>query len=408
MKASEALRLVSVQRRTGNRTDRLLAACRTIDDVREVAKRRLPRSVFDYVDGGADQERSLRENTESFARHRFLPRGLTDVGNPDVSCSILGRQAAAPLGLAPTGYTRMIHSGGEPAVARAAAAAGLPYVLSTMSSTSLEDLSVTAGVESADRWFQLYVFRDRGLTMELLHRAHACGYRVLEVAVDTAVAGYRVRDARNGMTIPPALTLGTLLDIGRRPRYWTSMMAGPALEFANVSGAHGQAGGFTIENISDQFDPAVTWEYLAALRNAWPGQLVLKGPIGPADAKQAQAIGIDGIHLSNHGGRQLDRTIAPADLIRGVRAAVGEDLALFVDSGVRHGADIATAVALGADACFVGRPYLWGLVAGGQQGVEHVARLLTTQYRRTLQLLGMSSTAELRSAGASVLVPRAD
>jgi L-lactate dehydrogenase (cytochrome) len=297
----------------------------------------------------------------------------------------------------------MINPLGEPAVARAAANAAIPYALSTMASTSLEDLASAPGVDAGDLWFQLYVWKDRALTMELVRRAEHSGYRVLEVAVDTAVSGNRVRDVRNGLTIPPALTLGSILDIGRKPNYWVGMLASPALEFANVSTSAG--GSYTVENISGQFDPAVTWDDLKRLREAWPGKLVIKGPIGAADAKRAQALGIDGVHLSNHGGRQLDRSIAPADLIRPVREAVGDDFGILVDSGVRHGSDIATAIALGADACFVGRPYLWGLVAGGQAGVEHVAGLLSSQFRRTLQLLGMPSVDELRLAGPGLLLP---
>lgn len=401
MKISEALQLVSVELPSGNRTSRRLARCRTIDDVRTAARRRLPRSVFDYVDGGADQEQSLRENAESFGRYRYSPRVLTDVSDPDISCHLLGRQIAMPLGFAPTGYTRMIHAGGEPAVARAASTAGIPYVLSTMASTSLEEVAGGADVNAEDLWFQLYVWKDRALTMELVARAAASGYRVLEVAVDTAVAGYRVRDVRNGLTIPPALTLGSVVDIGRRPNYWTKMLAGPPLEFANVSGSAGQ--GYTIDNVTQQFDPKVSWDDLARLREAWDGKLVIKGPICEADAKRAQAMGVDGVHLSNHGGRQLDRSVAPVNLVRPIRAAVGEDFGIIVDSGVRHGADIATAIALGADACFVGRPYLWGLVAGGQDGVDHVARLLRDQFRRTLQLLGMAGVGDLREAGPSVL-----
>jgi L-lactate dehydrogenase (cytochrome) len=274
-----------------------------------------------------------------------------------------------------------------------------------MASTSLEALASGPGVDTGDLWFQLYVWKDRALTMELVKRADHSGYRVLEVAVDTAVSGNRVRDARNGLTIPPALTLGSILDIARKPNYWAGMLASPALEFANVSA--GGSGGYTIENIGGQFDAAVTWEDLELLREAWPGKMVIKGPIGAVDAKRAQALGVDGVHLSNHGGRQLDRTIAPADLIRSVREAVGDDFGILVDSGVRHGSDIATAIALGADACFVGRPYLWGLVAGGQDGVEHVARLLSSQFRRTLQLLGMASIDELRNAGPGLLLASA-
>lgn len=403
MRIHEVRELVQLKPIDLNRRRRQLAAAHTTEDFRLLARRALPRSVFDYVDGGADEETSLRANVAAFRRWRFVPRSLTDVSAPDLSTKILGRSAAAPLGLAPTGYTRMISALGEPAVVAAAASAGLPYVLSTMATTSLEDLAAAA--HDAERWFQLYVWKDRRLTELLVERAAQAGCPVLEIAVDTAVSGFRVRDVRNGLTIPPALTLSSLMDIGRRPRYWTSMLRHPALRFANVSsdGADGSPG-YTIENITSQFDPAVTWDDVARVRDQWPGKLVVKGPISPQDAVRARELGVDGVHLSNHGGRQLDRTIAPIDLVSPVRAAVGADFTVLVDSGVRHGADIATALALGADACLIGRPYLWALAAGGQDGVTRLLQLLTGQLRRTMQLLGVTSVDQLRHEGPSLVM----
>ena len=241
--------------------------------------------------------------------------------------TILGHPAAAPIGFAPTGYTRMISPLGEPAVAAAAARCGLPYVLSTMATTSLEDLARDPGAGETDRWFQLYVWKDRRVTHDLIQRAADNGYRVLEIAIDTAVSGMRVRDVRNGFTIPPQLTPGSVLDIGLKPNYWMGMLRSPALEFANVSGGTAgsdEPGGFTIDNISQQFDPAVSWDDIADIRERWRrGKLVVKGPLGPDDAVRAQELGVDGVHLSNHGGRQLDRTVAPIDLVAPVRAAVG-------------------------------------------------------------------------------------
>lgn len=371
-------------------------------DLRTAARRMLPAAVFDYVDGGADQELSLETNTSAFESYRYLPKVLRDVGSPDTTGSFLSRPAAMPLGFAPTGYTRMMHPEGEQAVARAAAEHRIPYVLSTMASTSLEDLAAAPGADAADRWFQLYVWKDRELTRGMVSRAQSNGYRVLEVAVDTAVSGKRLRDVRNGLTIPPALTLGSLLDIASRPNYWMGMLRGEKLEFANVRSDE-PGGGHTIEGISDQFDPTVNWEDLARIRDTWNGPLVVKGPLGPEDALRAQALGIDGVHLSNHGGRQLDRTVAPVDLVAPVRAAVGESFGIFIDSGVRHGSDIATAIALGADACFVGRPYLWALVAGGEEGVGHLVRMLTEEFTRTMQLLGVGSVQELRARGPELL-----
>ncbi|MFD1212087.1 alpha-hydroxy acid oxidase [Arthrobacter sp. GCM10027362] len=401
MKLSSALDLVSFTLPAGSAAERALARCHTVEDLRRLAARRLPRTVMDYIDGGADAELSLAGNTEAFARYRFTPAVLADVSAPDTATDFLGRTAAAPLGFAPTGFTRMINPDGEPAVARSAAAAGLPYVLSTMATTSLEDL---AAQPAGDRWFQLYAWKDRARTLDLIRRAADAGYRVLELAVDTAVPGNRLRDVRSGFTIPPRLTASSLLDIGSKPGYWTKLLRAPDLEFANLSGGAADCGhGYTIENIGAQFNPALDWAGLAGLRAAWPGKLLLKGPVGPADAVRARDFGVDGVHLSNHGGRQLDRTVAPADLIAPVRQAVGEDFAVVVDSGIRHGADIAVALALGADLAMVGRPYLWALAAGGEAGVGHLADLLVSQFRRTMALLGVAGVAGLRRAGPQLL-----
>ena len=402
MRVREVRALIQVKPPRLDRRAARLEACNTVEDLHRLARRRLPRPVADYVDGGADEELTLANNVAAFRRRQFTPRVLTDVSQVDASTTLLGQRSALPLGLAPTGYTRMISPLGEPAVARAAARAGIPYVLSTMASTSLEELAAHNDVGDADRWFQLYIWRDRNLTAQLVTRAAAAGYRVLEIAVDTAVSGYRVRDVRNGLTIPPQMTLKGLVDIGMRPGYWTKMLASPALEFANVTAGAGGAG-YTIDNITKQFDPSVSWADLARIRDLWPGAVVLKGPLGPQDAARALDLGIDGVHLSNHGGRQLDRTVAPIDLVAPVREAVGPEFAVFVDSGVRHGADVATALALGADAAFIGRPYLWGLAAGGEAGVEKVIRLLSDQFNRTLALLGVTSVAELRERGATLL-----
>ena len=397
MNISEVRGLLRLRMPDPDGVRRRLDACVTVDDLRRLARRRLPRSVFDYVDGGADEEITLRGNVAAFRRWRFRPSVLVDVASADLRTSLLGAPAAAPLGFAPTGYTRMVSPIGEPAVAAAAARYGIPYVLSTMATTSLESLARGPG-GAADRWFQLYVWKDRSLTEAMVGRAAESGYRVLEIAVDTPVSGYRTRDVRNGFTIPPSVAFGALLDIGMHPGYWRRMLGAPALAFANVGGSGG-----SIASITDQFDPSVSWPELSRIRELWPGELVLKGPIGPEDAARAVSLGVDGVHLSNHGGRQLDRTIAPVDLVAPVRAAIGDTPAILVDSGVRHGADIATAVALGADAAFVGRAYLYGLAAGGHEGVLKAAALLTTQLRRTMQLLGVTSIGELRSAGPDLL-----
>jgi L-lactate dehydrogenase (cytochrome) len=399
MRAREVRALIQVKPPRLDRRAARLQACKTVEDLHRLARRRLPRPVADYVDGGADDELTLTDNVAAFRRWRFTPSVLVDVAAVDTSAAMLGRRTALPLGLAPTGYTRMISSLGEPAVAGAAARAGIPYVLSTMASTSVEQMAADHRLADADRWFQLYIWKDRDLTARLVSRAAATGHRVLEIAVDTAVSGYRVRDVRNGLTIPPQITLKGLVDIGMRPGYWTKMLASPALEFANVTGG----AGYTIENITKQFDPSVSWDDLARIRDLWPGPVILKGPLGPEDSVRARDLGIDGVHLSNHGGRQLDRTVAPIDLVAPVRDATGPDFAVYVDSGVRHGADIATALALGANATFIGRPYLWGLAAAGEAGVSKVIDLLSEQFARTLALLGVTSADELGKRGRSML-----
>jgi L-lactate dehydrogenase (cytochrome) len=275
----------------------------------------------------------------------------------------------------------------------------LPYTLSTMGTTSIEDVAAAA---QPDLWFQLYIQKDEGLTKELVNRAATAGYRVLVITVDTLVTGHRTRDERNGLIIPPALTLQTLGNIAVKPGYWMRMLRSEAIDFANFTG--GGPGVTTIEGTGTMFNPTVSWDDIAALRSRWPGKLVIKGPLSPADATRAVEVGADGLQLSNHGGRQLDRTVPSVDLIAPVRAAVGSDVAVVVDSGVRHGSDIAVALALGADACAIGRAYLYGLMAGGEPGVDKVIDILTDQFVRTLHLMGITSVAELRERGRELLV----
>ena len=238
------------------------------------------------------------------------------------------------------------------------------------------------------------------MNKDLVDRAAAAGYRVLMVTVDTIVTGNRTRDRRNGLLIPPELTVQTLASIAAKPGYWVRMLRSDPIEFANFSGQRG----FTIHRTGDLFNPAASWDDIAMLRDRWPGKLMLKGPISPSDARRAVSLGVDGLQLSNHGGRQLDRAIAPVDLIASVREAVGPEVSLVVDSGVRHGSDIAVALALGADACSIGRAYLYGLMAGGELGIDKAIDILTDQFRRTLHLLGMRSAAELRAHGRELLV----
>ncbi len=399
MRASEIRQLIQMKPVELDATRRRLSACHDIADLRAVGRRLTPRPVFDYVDGGSDEELSLRANTRAFRRWRFQPRALVNVSDADTSARFLDSAAPLPLALAPTGYTRMMHPAGEIGAARAAQRHGLPYTLSTMATTTIE--AVAEGAQP-DLWLQLYILRDSGLTKELVDRAATAGYRVLVVTVDSFVTGHRTRDRRNGLVIPPELTARTLASIAGKPGYWIRMLRHPAIDFANFAG-HPAA---TIEGTGALFNPAITWDDIAELRARWPGKLVIKGPLGPVDAAHAISAGADGLQLSNHGGRQLDRAVPPADLVAAVRAAVGPEVSVLVDSGIRHGSDIAVALALGADACAIGRAYLYGLMAGGEPGVDKALDILAEPFRRTMQLLGVRAVAELRAAGPELLVSR--
>ena len=404
MKPREIRELVRLRGFEADRDRRILRRCHDLDDLRRAAQRRLPRPVFGYADGAADEELTLRANRAALRRWRFRPRVLRDVSEPDLRTSLFGSQLTAPIGLAPTGFTRVFHPDGELAAARAAFSRGLPYGLSTCGTYTIEEVAATG---LPNLWFQLYVLRDRKLTVELVDRAAAAGVAVMEITVDTAVGGRRARDLRTGFTAPPTLTVRALLDITVRPGYWMSMLRAPALRYASFT-APGEGGLSTIAEITGMFDPTLSWGDLDDIRARWPGKLVLKGPLGPDDAVRAVAAGVDGIHLSNHGGRQLDRCVPAIELVRPVREAVGEQVAVVVDSGIRHGADVAVAIARGADMCMIGRGYLYGLAAAGQPGVEHAIDLLTAQLRRTMQLLGVTTIAELRKHGDELVVPAGD
>lgn len=356
--------------------------------------------MFDYVDGGADGQLTLRRNREAFEAWELMPAGPADVSNVDPHTALLGRQIALPLMCSPTGYTRMMHQDGEIGVARAAAAAGIPYGLSTVASTSVEDL-VQSG--NPDLWFQLYIWRDRDLVKELVRRAQAAGYRVLEIAVDVPVGGFRTRDVRNGLTIPPQLTWRSLEQIALKPAYWWNVLKGAPITFANAPRHVQDTGGVTIEYMTSQLDPSIGWDDIAAIRELWSGPLLVKGWLSSHGAAAAIAAGADGVHLSNHGGRQLDRVVPPLDQLTEVRAELGDEAVIVLDSGIRHGTDLAIAIALGADAGAIGRAYLYGLMAGGEAGVRRALTLLDAEFRRALALLGVSSVAELRARGPELL-----
>lgn len=361
----------------------------SIGELRQVAKRRTPRAVFDYVDGAADSELSARRNTSAFARAEFLPRVLRDVSTVDPSTEILGRRAALPLVFGPTGFTRMMHHEGEIAVARVAERVGIPYTLATMGTTSPDDLAAAA--PGARRWFQLYLWRDRAMSKEFVDRAAAAGFDVLVLTVDTPVSGVRLRDVRNGLTIPPALTLRTLAGMVRHPSWWLNVLTTAPLEFAALHSTEG-----SLVDLGDRIlDPTIGIADLEWLRSIWPGKLVVKGVQDPADARAVVGAGADAVVVSNHGGRQLDRAAIPLESLPGIREAIGDGAGVYLDGGIRSGSDIVAAVGLGADACLIGRAWLYGLMAGGERGVQRAVELLSEQITRTMALIGAASLREV-------------
>ena len=386
---SEFSELVRPRRVPGDAIDRRLARAATIGDLRELARRTVPRAVFDYTDGAAGAEISLRRSREAFERIEFCPRVLRDVSVVDPSTTLLGARSALPLAFAPTGFTRLMHSEGESAVGRVAERVGVPYALSTMGTTSVEALAAAA--PGARKWFQLYLWRDRDASAALVERARAAGYEALVLTVDTPVAGPRLRDVRNGFTIPPTLTARTVANAALHPRWWVDLLTTPPLEFASL-----RSWGGTIADLVDRvFEPAATLADVERLRASWPGALVVKGVQGVDDARAVVDAGADAVVVSNHGGRQLDRSPTPLEQLPAVARAVGDRAEVYVDGGVLDGADVVAAVALGARACLVGRAYLYGLRAGGERGVQRAADILTREVTRTMQLLGVASVAEL-------------
>jgi L-lactate dehydrogenase (cytochrome) len=392
---SELRALLRTQPVELDRTERRLRNAHTIADLRRIARRRVPRGVFDYVDGGAEEEVSLRRSREAFARVEFHPHVLRDVARVSTGTTVLGTPAALPLVFAPTGFTRLMHHDGEWAVARAAEQAGIPYALSTMSTVSIEDVRATA--PGAGLWFQLYMWKDRGLSRALIERAREAGYRALVLTVDVPVAGRRLRDLHNGFTVPPALRARTVLDTARYPAWWANLLTTEALSFANFERGRPDA---LASVVNSMFDPSVTFDDLVFMRELWPGPLVIKGIQSVDDARRAVDAGVEGLVVSNHGGRQLDRAPTPLELLPAMVDAVGDRAEIYLDTGVRTGGDVVAAVALGARACMVGRAYLYGLMAGGERGVERAAAILADEVARTLQLLGVGSVEELDSSHA--------
>ena len=370
---------------TGNRLEKAL----TIYDLRKIAKRRTPAAAFDYTDGAAEGEFSMNRARQAFEDIEFHPGVLTDVSTVDTTTEVLGGTSAMPFGIAPTGFTRLMQTEGEIAGAGAAGAAGIPFTLSTLGTTSIED--VRAADPNGRLWFQLYVMREREISYGLVERAAKAGFDTLFFTVDTPVAGARLRDKRNGFSIPPHLTMKTLLNAIPRPWWWFDFLTTPKLEFASLSSTGGTVG----ELLDNAMDPSINYEDLKIIREMWPGKIVIKGVQNLEDSKKLADLGVDGILLSNHGGRQLDRAPVPFHLLPEVVREVGNDVEVMVDTGIMNGADIVASMALGAKFTLVGRAYLYGLMAGGRRGVDRTIEILSDEVRRTMKLLQVHNIAEL-------------
>ena len=380
-----------------NGRKRRLSRALTIYDLRDIAKRRTPQAPFDYTDGGADSESSLTRARSTFERVEFQPRILRDVSVVDISVKMLGQTMSMPIGIAPTGFTRMMQTEGEYAGATAARDAGIPYTLSTMGTRSIEDLARIA--PDGRNWFQLYMWKDRDRSMALVDRAKAAGFDTLVLTVDVPVAGARLRDVRNGMTIPPSLTSKTILNALPRPAWWINFLTTDSLKFASLDSWKGTVA----ELLDSMFDPTVTFEDLKWIRKQWDGNLLVKGIQNIDDAVLAQKAGADAISLSNHGGRQLDRAPVPYLLIPEARKALGKKFEIHADTGIMHGADVVACIAAGANFTWIGRAYLYGLMAGGKEGVDRSLEILRTQMVRTMKLLGVCSLEELNPSHVKLI-----
>jgi L-lactate dehydrogenase (cytochrome) len=392
------LPLLRFKRPILNPTRRRLQKALTIDDLRTVAKRRTPKAAFDYTDGAADAELSLARARQAFVDITFHPSILQDVSKVDTSVTVLGERSALPFGIAPTGFTRMMQSEGEIAGCTAAEAAGIPYALSTMGTTAIED--VAAAAPAGRNWFQLYMWKDRDRSMALVERAEKAGFDTLLVTVDVPVAGARLRDVRNGMTIPPTLTARTVLDAIPRPAWWFNFLTTEPLAFATLD----TWSGTVAELLDSMFDPTVTFDDLAWIKDQWRGKLVVKGVQSVDDAVKLATLGVDAILLSNHGGRQLDRAPVPFHLLPLVKREVGSAVEIHLDTGIMSGQDIVAALAHGADFTMIGRAYLYGLMAGGRRGVDRTIDILQTEIERTMRLLGVTSVDQLEPGHVTQLV----
>ncbi len=386
---TEIFELMKFKKPELNGRKRRLDAALTIDDLRRIAKRRTPKAAFDYTDGAAEGELSLSRARQAFSDVEFHPDILKPAAEVDTSIEVLGGSSSMPFGIAPTGFTRLMQTEGEIAGASAAAAAGIPFTLSTLGTTSIE--AVRHANPRGRNWFQLYVMRDREISYGLVERAAKAGFDTLMFTVDTPVAGARLRDKRNGFSIPPQLSVGTIANAIPRPWWWFDFLTTPKLEFASLDSTGGTVG----ELLNAAMDPTISFEDLDVIREMWPGKLVVKGVQNLPQAVDLIDRGVDGIVLSNHGGRQLDRAPIPFHLLPQVVREVGRDATVMIDTGIMNGADIVASVALGAKFTLIGRAYLYGLMAGGRQGVDRAIAILRSEIERTMTLLGVSSLEEL-------------
>lgn len=373
-----------------------LSRCFTPDDFRKLARAKLPDPMFDYMDGAADDEWSMANNNKAFHRYELLPSVLQGVANIDLSTNVLGAKLSMPIYLAPTGMSRLFHHHHELGVARAAQKFDTMYGVSTVATASIEDIAEAC---PGPKLFQVYALKDRGLTRELVARCKQAGYTALCLTVDTPVAGNRERDLISGMTLPPTFTMASLLSFARSPQWVFHAITGGGFEMVNISHwVKGDQKGGVAAYINQQFDRSLTWKDTEWLANEWGGPFAIKGLITPDDAIKARDHGASAVMISNHGGRQLDCVPAPIDMVAPIREAVGDTLELIVEGGVRRGTDVLKALALGANACAFGRPYLYGLAAGGQAGVERVLSLFRAELDRDMALLGCASINAITNA----------
>jgi L-lactate dehydrogenase (cytochrome) len=390
---SELRPLLSPRRPTLSATERRLASAATIEDLREIARRRAPRAIFDYADGAAEREIGLRRAREAFRRVELIPKALVDVSQVDTTTTMLGAPASMPLAFAPTGFTRGFHHEGERAVARVAQEAGIPTSLSTVGTVTIEDLAATA--PDAAKWFQLYLWNDRDASRELIARAQAAGFNALLFTVDVPVAGARIRDIHNGLFFPPTPTPRTLFDMALHPSWWMNLLTTEPPSYVHSA----DEGLTSVARVADRlFTPALAEGDVGWLREQWNGALVIKGILSAEDARRVVDLGADAVIVSSHGARQLDVSPTPLEVLPAVVEAVGDRAEVYLDSGILHGSDVVAAVAMGARGCLVARAYCYGLMAGGERGVKRAAEILRTEIVRTMGLLGAQTLSDLTPA----------